>query len=255
MFLRFEEIWCWSWICHGCSFFLFSSLQLLAAHHLRFKWDSNLQPFGVLHGGMTAYIAEGLASMGAQIASNWSRVAGIEMNVTHLQAASNGHKVMVKALPMRVGKRVQVWEILLPLLLLYGDGILLYSRHTFTSLVWTTSSFFWRVVKSTQCSKYWTSTRVKWQPTKGQSEDKMKLADEAEKLYKHSLHGTFEEAAHSTLPMCGTCSQNHHRQSLQTRWFTRERILCLEYCLTWWVTFSRKVWREGESLMGLEFLI
>jgi hypothetical protein len=41
----------------------------------------------------------------------------------------------------------------------------------------------------------------------------MKLADEAEKLYKHSLHGTFEEAAHSTLPMCGTCSQNHHRQS------------------------------------------
>jgi hypothetical protein len=140
-------------------------------------------------------------------------------------------------------------------LLLYGDGILLYSRHTFTSLVWTTSSFFWRVIKSTQCSKYWTSTRVKWQPTTGQSEDKMKLADEAEKLYKHSLHGTFEEAAHSTLPMCGTCSQNHHRQSPQSRWFTRERILCLEYCLTWWITFSRKVWREGESLMGLEFLI
>lgn len=173
MFLRFEEIWCWSWICHGCSFFLFSSLQLLAAHHLRFKWDSNLQPFGVLHGGMTAYIAESLASMGAQIASNWSRVAGIEMNVTHLQAASNGHKVMVKALPMRVGKRVQVWEILLPLLLLYGDGILLYSRHTFTSLVWTTSSFFWRVVKSTQCSKYWTSTRVKWQPTAEWGQDEI----------------------------------------------------------------------------------
>jgi 1,4-dihydroxy-2-naphthoyl-CoA hydrolase len=69
------------------------------------------QPFGVLHGGMTAYIAESLASMGAQIASDWSRVAGIEMNVAHLQAAPVGHKVMVKALPMRVGKRVQVWNV------------------------------------------------------------------------------------------------------------------------------------------------
>jgi uncharacterized protein (TIGR00369 family) len=96
------------WDCHGCSFFLLSRLQLLAAYHLRFKWDSNLQPFGVLHGGMTAYISESLASMGAQIASNWSRVAGIEMNVAHLQAVPIGHKVMVKALPMRVGKRVQV---------------------------------------------------------------------------------------------------------------------------------------------------
>jgi hypothetical protein len=69
-------------------------------------WDSNLQPFGGLHRGMTMYITKGLVSMGSQIASNWSRMARIDMNVAHLQVMLTGHKVMVKAMPMNVGIRI-----------------------------------------------------------------------------------------------------------------------------------------------------
>jgi len=54
----------------------------LVAHCLK-MWDSNLQPFGGLHRGMTMYITKGLVSMGSQIVSNWSRVARIDMNVAH----------------------------------------------------------------------------------------------------------------------------------------------------------------------------
>jgi hypothetical protein len=66
-------------------------------------WDSNLQPFGGLHMGMTMYITKGLVNMGFQIASNWSRMARIDMNVAHLQVMLTRHKVMVKVVPMKVG--------------------------------------------------------------------------------------------------------------------------------------------------------
>lgn len=67
-----------------------------------------LQPFGVLHGGITAFLAENLASMGASVVAKWSRVAGIDLNVNHLLSASIGETVHVKATPLRAGKRVQV---------------------------------------------------------------------------------------------------------------------------------------------------
>ncbi|CAM6019322.1 unnamed protein product [Sphagnum balticum] len=73
--------------------------------------NNSAQPFGVLHGGITAYVAESLASMGAQLAANGARPAGVEMNVAHLQAVPYGHKVMAKAVPIRVGKRIQVWDV------------------------------------------------------------------------------------------------------------------------------------------------
>lgn len=74
------------------------------AHYLT-MWDSNLQLFGVLHRGMTALYNRGLGEHGAaQIASNWSKVAVIEMNSWHyLQVVPIKHKVMVKAIPMKVG--------------------------------------------------------------------------------------------------------------------------------------------------------
>ncbi|XP_024376715.1 1,4-dihydroxy-2-naphthoyl-CoA thioesterase 1 [Physcomitrium patens] len=91
-----------------------------------FKWDvvstaelgghflvlpKTCQPFGVLHGGITAFLAENLASMGAQVNSNWARVAGLDLNVNHLLSASIGETVYVRATPLRVGKRVQVWDV------------------------------------------------------------------------------------------------------------------------------------------------
>nr|PNR28428.1 hypothetical protein PHYPA_029020 [Physcomitrium patens] len=52
------------------------------------------QPFGVLHGGVTAFLAESLASFGAGIAS-----------------APIGAEDRAKAVPLRVGKNVQVWDV------------------------------------------------------------------------------------------------------------------------------------------------
>jgi acyl-coenzyme A thioesterase PaaI-like protein len=51
-----------------------------------------------------------MASMGAALVSEWPRVAGIGMNVVHLKEVPHGNKVMVKAVPLRIGKRIQVWE-------------------------------------------------------------------------------------------------------------------------------------------------
>ncbi len=48
--------------------------------------------------------------MGAALVSEWPRVAGIGMNVVHLKEVPHGNKVMVKVVPLRIGKRIQVWE-------------------------------------------------------------------------------------------------------------------------------------------------
>lgn len=40
--------------------------------------------------------------------SQWARVAGIDLTVNHLQSAPIGTEVIAKAVPLRVGKRVQV---------------------------------------------------------------------------------------------------------------------------------------------------
>jgi len=71
------------------------------------------QPYGILHGGVSALLAESAASLGAALAAGPDRgVVGIELNASHLRSLRDGH-LTAEATPVRVGRTVQVWRIAL----------------------------------------------------------------------------------------------------------------------------------------------
>lgn len=71
------------------------------------------QPYGILHGGVSALLAESAASFGAALAAGPDRnVVGIELNASHLRSVRDGH-LTAEATPIRVGRTVQVWRIAL----------------------------------------------------------------------------------------------------------------------------------------------
>ena len=72
------------------------------------------QPFGLLHGGASVALAETLGSMGGgkNIDLDNHAVVGIEINASHLKSVKSGW-VLGKAEPVRIGKKIQVWEIVI----------------------------------------------------------------------------------------------------------------------------------------------
>ena len=74
--------------------------------------ERTTQPFGLLHGGASAALAETLGSIGGgiKVYSNNETVVGIEINANHLKSIRDGW-VFGKATPIRIGKKIQVWNI------------------------------------------------------------------------------------------------------------------------------------------------
>lgn len=74
--------------------------------------NRTVQPYRLLHGGASVALAETLGSIasGLEIDLNKHAVVGIEINASHLRSVHNGW-VYGKATPLRIGKRIHVWEI------------------------------------------------------------------------------------------------------------------------------------------------
>jgi uncharacterized protein (TIGR00369 family) len=69
------------------------------------------QPYGILHGGVSALIAESAASIGGAASVPPGKiVVGTELNASHLRSMSSGRLTAV-ARPFRQGRTMQVWSI------------------------------------------------------------------------------------------------------------------------------------------------
>lgn len=69
------------------------------------------QPFGIMHGGVSALLAEGAASIGGFVSVDAGQaVVGTELNISHLRPIRSG-VITATATPIRKGRTVHVWAI------------------------------------------------------------------------------------------------------------------------------------------------
>jgi 1,4-dihydroxy-2-naphthoyl-CoA hydrolase len=75
--------------------------------------DGNRQPYGLLHGGASAVLAETLGSVGSALHAGPDRIAlGLELSATHHRAASAGIVTGV-ASPVHRGRSTATYEIVI----------------------------------------------------------------------------------------------------------------------------------------------
>lgn len=68
------------------------------------------QPYGFLHGGVSALLSESCASMGAWLAAGDQYEAfGIEVNANHLRPVREG-RIVATGTPIRQGRTIAVWD-------------------------------------------------------------------------------------------------------------------------------------------------
>ena len=74
--------------------------------------ERTIQPFGLLHGGASAVLAESLGSIagGMQVNRETQTVVGVEINCNHLRSARDGW-VFGKATPIKIGRKIHVGNI------------------------------------------------------------------------------------------------------------------------------------------------
>ncbi|NMM09102.1 MAG: hotdog fold thioesterase [Polaromonas sp.] len=70
-----------------------------------------VQPYGLLHGGVSVVLAETLGSCGAAYAApEGHRTVGLDINANHLKGATHGWVTGITR-PVHIGRTTQVWQI------------------------------------------------------------------------------------------------------------------------------------------------
>jgi 1,4-dihydroxy-2-naphthoyl-CoA hydrolase len=70
-----------------------------------------VQPYGLLHGGVSVVLAETLGSCGAAFAAPAGyRAVGLDINANHLKGTTSGW-VTGTTRPVHLGRSTQVWQI------------------------------------------------------------------------------------------------------------------------------------------------
>jgi 1,4-dihydroxy-2-naphthoyl-CoA hydrolase len=79
---------------------------------MRMPVQSNvLQPFGILHGGAVAALAENAGSLASQLVVGKEKAcSGIVLQCNHLKAVRDGF-IEAKARAIHLGRSTHVWEI------------------------------------------------------------------------------------------------------------------------------------------------
>ncbi len=73
--------------------------------------EGNTQPYGLLHGGASAALAETVASLAAAAHAGPGRMAvGVDLSITHHRGVSSGF-VRAEATALRLGKSVATYDI------------------------------------------------------------------------------------------------------------------------------------------------
>lgn len=70
-----------------------------------------IQPYGLLHGGVSVVLAETLGSCGAAYCTPpGERVVGLDINANHLKGTTSGWVTGITR-PVHIGRSTQVWAI------------------------------------------------------------------------------------------------------------------------------------------------
>jgi 1,4-dihydroxy-2-naphthoyl-CoA hydrolase len=76
--------------------------------------EEHLQPYGLVHGGVYASMAESLASVGAAMAAREAGLGGavgLENHTSFLRRARGGERIEAEAVPRHTGRRVHSWVV------------------------------------------------------------------------------------------------------------------------------------------------
>lgn len=74
--------------------------------------EKTMQPWGLLHGGISAALAETVGSGAGYLCTEGEQIiVGSEINASHLRPAFKGTQVTARATAVKLGRTLQIWQI------------------------------------------------------------------------------------------------------------------------------------------------